>query len=453
MSTLQECEPRPFRLPPSDDQSFRRRASSAQGPLAGAGPSAKNSAKIVVVGAGFAGLETVRALHRANVQVTLIDKKNHHCFQPLLYQVATAALSPADIAWPIRSIVSNQTNALVIMGEVCAVDTAAKIVTTKDGDQVVFDFLVIATGSSSSYFNHPEWSEHAPGLKTVEDATKIRAKILIGFEKAEKARLASDIKKFMTFVIVGGGPTGVELAGSIAEISRNVLARDFRRIDPQSARVVLIEAGPRILPSFPAELSDYTKRALADVNVEVMMGSAVTTCDADGVSLSDGRRIQSSCVLWAAGVQASPAAEWLKVRGDRAGRVGVNEFLQLEDAPNVFVIGDTASVCSGGETVPGLAPAAKQMGNYVGKQIAHLVSGRPSPIRPFRYRHQGDLATVGRKVAVVAFGRTKLKGFLGWLVWSMAHIYFLIGARNRAVVAINWLWEYLTFQRGARLIS
>jgi NADH:ubiquinone reductase (H+-translocating) len=408
--------------------------------------------KVVIIGAGFAGLEAARALSRAAVDIVLLDKKNHHCFQPLLYQVATAALSPADVAWPIRSIVSGQENVSVMMADVCAIDEEAKIVRTKEGDRFLYDYLVIATGAYSSYFSHPEWAEYAPGLKTIEDATRIRAKILTGFERAEKATLEAEIRKFMTFVVVGGRPTGVELAGSIAEIAHSVLVRDFRKINPQSARVVLVEAGPRVLPSFPADLSDYTKEILSETGVEVLTGQAVTDCDDQGVSLAGGERIESACVLWAAGVKASPATEWLGIEGDRAGRIPVNEFLQLPGKADVFVIGDTASVRSGGKPVPGLAPAAKQMGQYVGNQIASMVSGDKSA-RPFVYRHQGDLATIGRKSAVVAFNRTKLKGFVGWLVWSIAHIYFLIGARNRAVVAINWLWEYLTFQRGARLIS
>jgi NADH dehydrogenase len=408
--------------------------------------------KVVIIGAGFAGLEAARVLSRAAVDIVLLDKKNHHCFQPLLYQVATAALSPADVAWPIRSIVSGQENVSVIMADVCAVDKKSKIVTTKEGDRFLYDYLVIATGAYSSYFSHPEWAEYAPGLKTIEDATRIRSKILTGFERAEKSTLQAEIRKFMTFVVVGAGPTGVELAGSIAEIAHSVLVRDFRKINPQSARVLLVEAGPRVLPSFPADLSDYTKRILSDIGVEVLTGLAVTGCDDQGVSLAGGERIESACVLWAAGVKASPAAEWLGIEGDRAGRVPVNEFLQLPGNADVFVIGDTASVCSGGKPVPGLAPAAKQMGQYVGKHIARIVPGYKSA-RPFVYRHQGDLATIGKMSAVVAFNRTKLKGYIGWLVWSIAHIYFLIGARNRAVVAINWLWEYLTFQRGARLIS
>jgi NADH dehydrogenase len=414
--------------------------------------SAASQSTVVIIGAGFAGLEAARTLSGASVEIVLVDKKNHHCFQPLLYQVATAALSPADVAWPIRSIVSKQKNVTVIMAEVCAVDAEAKAVKTKEGETLSYDYLVIATGALSSYFSHPEWAEYAPGLKTIEDATRIRARILKGFEHAEKSSSEADIRKFMTFVVVGGGPTGVELAGSIAEIAHGVLVHDFKRISPQSARIVLIEAGPRILPSFPMDLSDYAKGALADLGVEVITSEAVTNCDRHGVSLARGERIEAACVLWAAGVQASPAAEWLGVERDRAGRIVVDDFLQVPSLSNVFVIGDTALVRSEGAQVPGLAPAAKQMGRYVGKHIAAIASGA-HPGRPFVYHHQGDLATIGRKAAVVAFTRIRFKGLLGWLVWSVVHIYFLIGARNRAVVAINWVWEYLTFQRGARLIS
>jgi NADH dehydrogenase len=408
--------------------------------------------KVIIVGAGFAGLEAARALSGAGVEIVLIDKKNHHCFQPLLYQVATAALSPADVAWPIRSIVSKQKNVTVIMAEVSAIDTRARLVKTKEGEIFPYDHLVIATGAQSSYFSHPEWAEYAPGLKTIEDATRIRARILTGFEHAEKSASEFDRRKLMTFVVVGGGPTGVELAGSIAEIAHGVLVHDFRRISPQSARVVLVEAGPRILPSFPPHLSEYARRTLTGLGVEVKTAQAVTNCDRNGVSLADGERIEATCVLWAAGVQASPAAEWLAVKGDRAGRVVVDDFLQVPGLLNVFVVGDTALVRNEGAQVPGIAPAAKQMGHYVGKRIAGFASGA-NPGRRFVYRHQGDLATIGRKAAVVSFARIRFTGRFGWLVWSVVHIYFLIGARNRSVVAINWVWEYLTFQRGARLIS
>jgi NADH dehydrogenase len=407
---------------------------------------------VVVVGAGFGGLEAVKALAGCDARILVVDKKNHHCFQPLLYQVATASLSPADVAWPIRSILAHQKNAMVVMGEVTGVDTAAKTVKMADGHHFHYDYLVLATGATHSYFNHPEWAAIAPGLKTVEDATEIRARILLGFERAERADNPVDRSRHMAFVVIGGGPTGVELAGSIAEIAHHALASDFRNIRPELARVVLIEAGPRVLPTFPKELSAYARSSLIAMGVEVINGSAVVACDGNGVSMSDGSRIQSACVLWAAGVRASSAASWLGVKGDRAGRVPVDEFLRVQEVHNVFAIGDTAHVISQGAPVPGIAPAAKQMGRFVGDCIAADIDGSRDR-RPFRYRHQGDLATIGRKSAVVSLKRIQLKGFFGWLFWSVAHIYFLLGVRNRTVVAINWLWEYLTFQRGARLIS
>lgn len=407
---------------------------------------------VVVIGAGFAGLEAVRALAKADVAVTLVDKKNHHCFQPLLYQVATAALSPADVAWPIRSILSEQANATVIMAEVASIDVAGREVVTTDASIVRFDYLVIATGMTTSYFDHPEWAACAPGLKTIEEATRIRGKILTCFERAERTDDEALRRKLMTFTIVGGGPTGVELAGSIADIARNVLAGDFRHIDPQTARVVLIEAGPRLLPTFTGDLSDYTRNALGHMGVEVVTGAAVTNCSDDGVTLSNGRSILSCSVLWAAGVRATPAARWIGAAADRAGRIIVDEHLRVQPHPNVFAVGDLAAANSAGKPVPGLAPAAKQMGRYVGELIAREVAGR-GDIRPFAYRHQGDLATIGRKSAVVSLGRLKLKGLTGWAFWGLVHIYFLIGLRNRLAVALNWAWEYLTLQRGARLIS
>jgi NADH:ubiquinone reductase (H+-translocating) len=408
---------------------------------------------VVVVGGGFGGLEAVRALANSEVDVTLVDKKNHHCFQPLLYQVATAALSPADVAWPIRSILSDQKNAAVIMADVSNIDVAAGQVATADGLAIPFDYLVIATGVTSSYFGHPEWSKYAPGLKTIEDATRIRARILSCFEQAERMQDDQARRNAMTFVVVGGGPTGVELAGSIADIAHNVLARDFRHIDPGTAKIVLVEAGQRLLPAFNDDLSSYTRGSLQQMGVEVLTGTSVTDCTARGVALSDGRQIDSCCVVWAAGVRATPAAGWLGAQTDRAGRVSVDEFLRVPPHANVFAIGDVAAAKSGGRPVPGLAPAAKQMGQFVGKYIANDVAKRPRKPSVFVYRHQGDLATIGKRSAVVSLGRLQLKGLPGWVFWSLVHIYFLIGLRNRISVAVNWIWEYLTFQRGARLIS
>jgi NADH dehydrogenase len=415
--------------------------------------SGRRTPSVVVVGAGFGGLEAVRALAHADVQVTLLDMKNHHCFQPLLYQVATAGLSPADVAWPIRSILAAQRNVTVIMAEVTGIDAPGRFVATADGLHLPFDYLVLATGVTSSYFNHPEWAKYAPGLKTIEDATRIRARILLSFERAERTDTQHERTRSLAFVVVGGGPTGVELAGSIADIAHNALAKDFRNIDPQSAKIILIEAGKRILPTFPDELSEYARNSLVQMGVEVVTGAAVTDCDANGVSISDGRRIESSCVLWAAGVKASPAASWLGVQGDRSGRIPVDEHLRVPGFQTIFALGDIASALSDGKPVPGLAPAAKQMGRYVGTLIADDFLGSSHAIAPFTYRHQGDLATIGRKSAVVSLKGFRMKGFVGWVFWGVAHIYFLIGIRNRAIVAINWLWEYVTFQRGARLIS
>jgi NADH dehydrogenase len=405
--------------------------------------------KVVIVGAGFGGLEAAKALRRAPVDLTVIDRQNHHCFQPLLYQVATAALSPADVAWPIRHILREQDNATVLMAEVVGIDKHARLVRT-DSVSIAYDFLVLATGASHSYFGHEEWAEVAPGLKRIEDATRIRRRILIAFERAELAADESERRRLLTFAIVGAGATGVEMAGAIAEIARQTLASDFRRIDPKSSRIVLIEAGPRIMPAFPEKLADYARRTLEHKGVEVMTQARVVGCDASGVALEHGR-IDAATIIWAAGVVASPAAGWLDAETDRAGRVRVGADLSLPGHPDIFVIGDTATVADQ-PGIPGTAPAAKQMGRYVGTLIAARVSGRAPP-PPFRYRHRGDLATIGRHAAVVKLGRLELKGFLGWLFWSVVHIYFLIGIRGRFAVAFTWLWDYVTFQRGARLIT
>jgi len=409
------------------------------------------NARVVIIGAGFGGLEAAKTLKRAAADVIVIDRHNHHCFQPLLYQVATAALSPADIAWPIRHILRPQRNATVLMEEVHGINLQKKCLHTQYGD-VHYDYLVIATGASHSYFGHDEWSEYAPGLKRIEDATRIRRSILIAFERAEVMQNQDQHRRLLTFVIVGGGATGVEMAGAIADVARQTLAADFRRIDPRSARIILVEAGPRLLPTFPSSLSSYALRTLTRSGVEVQTGTLVTKCDANGVDLKDGR-IDAGTVIWAAGVTASPAARWLNAEADRAGRVKVGSDLSLPGYPEIFVIGDTAAVAdSEGQPVPGIAPAAKQMGKYVGKLIAARIAGRAWQ-KPFQYMHLGELATIGRRAAVVKFGALELRGFVGWLFWSLAHIYFLIGLRNRFVVAFNWFWDYLTFQRGARLIT
>jgi NADH dehydrogenase len=407
--------------------------------------------RVVIAGAGFGGLEAAKALRSAAADVIVIDQQNHHCFQPLLYQVATAALSPADVAWPIRRLLRKQANATVLMAEIRGVDTGKRIVHT-DSISVPYDFLVLATGATHSYFGHDEWAEAAPGLKRIEDATRIRRRILIAFERAELTSDAAERARQLTFVIVGAGATGVEMAGAITEVARQTLAMDFRRIDPKASRIVLIEAGPRIMPTFPANLSDYVQATLVQKGVEVMTSTRVVGCDPGGVDLADGR-IDAATVIWAAGVIASPAALWLAAEHDRAGRVQVGPDLSVSGHPEIFTIGDTAAAIDpAGRAIPGIAPAAKQMGRYVGRLIAARIAGAPSP-EPFRYRHQGDLAAVGRRAAVVKLGRLELRGVLGWLFWSVIHIFFLIEIRDRFVVAFIWLWDYVTFQRGARLIT
>jgi len=408
-------------------------------------------AKVVIVGAGFGGLETAKALRRVDVDITLIDRQNHHCFQPLLYQVATAALSPADVAWPIRHILRAQQNATVLMADVSGVDRQRKLVHTDFGD-VPYDYLVIATGAMHSYFGHDDWAPFAPGLKRIEDATRIRRSILIAFEQAEIIADWAEQRRLLTFVIVGGGATGVEMAGAIAEIALQTLAADFRRIDPRSAHIMLIEAGPRLLPTFPPALSDYVRETLTHAGVTVMTDTRVMNCDARGVDLDSGR-LDAGTVIWAAGVIASPAAKWLGAEADRAGRVKINPDLSVPGQPDIFVIGDVAALADAkGVPIPGTAPAAKQMGQYVGRSIAARIAGR-TVRKPFRYMHVGDLATIGRRAAVVKLGRLQLRGFIGWVFWSVAHIYFLIGLRNRFIVAFSWFWNYITFQRGARLIT
>jgi NADH:ubiquinone reductase (H+-translocating) len=405
---------------------------------------------VVIIGAGFGGLQCAKTLSRADVDITIIDRQNYHCFQPLLYQVATAALSPAEVAWPIRHILRQQKNVTVFMTEVTGIDSGAQTVNTKSG-AFRFDYLVIATGAMHSYFGHDAWAAVAPGLKRIEDATRIRRSILSAFEQAELADDDNRRRQLLTFVIIGGGPTGVEMAGAIAEVARQTLARDFRRIDPRSSRIVLLEAGPRLLPAFSEPHSRYAQESLTKMGVEVRTSTPVTNCDARGVDLENGR-IDAGSVVWAAGVMASPAAGWLTAEHDRAGRIIIRPDLTLPGHDNIFVIGDTAAVKdAAGEAVPGLASAAKQMGHYVGRLIAARISGGTLP--PFRYKNLGTLATIGRRSAIVELGPIQLGGFIGWLFWSVVHIYFLIGLRNRFVVATTWLWSYITFQRGARLIT
>jgi NADH:quinone reductase (non-electrogenic) len=407
--------------------------------------------RVVIVGAGFGGLSAATSLARLPVEVTIIDRRNYHLFQPLLYQVATAALSPADIATPIRSIVRRQKNTTVLMARVAAVDKDRREVILEDR-RVPYDTLIVATGARHAYFGHDEWEPFAPGLKKIDDATELRRRILLSLEEAEIAMSEEERRRCLTFVVIGGGPTGVEMAGAIAELAKMAVARDFRRIDPRQARILLIEAGPRILPAFPPKLTDKARRALERLGVEVKTGAAVTLCDAEGIRLGE-ERIASRCVMWAAGVAASPAAKWLDGEPDRAGRVKVEPDLTLPGHPEIFVIGDTAlALDAAGMPLPGVAPVAKQQGQYVAQVIKARLEGRSVP-PPFRYRNFGNLATIGRKAAVADFGWIRLNGRLAWLLWGLVHIYFLIGFRNRLAVLLDWLWAYLTFQRGARLIT
>ncbi len=407
--------------------------------------------RVVIIGAGFGGTEAAKALRHAAVDVTIVDRNNHHCFQPLLYQVATATLSPADVAWPIRHMLSRQKNVTVFMDEVRAIDTKSRLVAVTNGADLPYDYLVVATGAMHSYFGHEDWAAFAPGLKRIEDATLIRRRILIAFERAELTEDLDERTRLLTLAIVGGGPTGVELAGAIAEIARQTLPPEFRRIDPGKTRIVLLEAGPRILPALPERLSAYAAKTLTRMGVEVLVGAPVTKCDPRGVEIGS-RRIEAGTIIWAAGVVASPVAGWLGATHDKAGRIRVEPDLSVPGLPEIFIAGDAATVPSGNGVVPGLAAAAKQMGRYVGSLIAARTSGAPKP-GPFEYRHQGDLATIGRRAAVVNLKHLQLTGFVGWLFWSLVHIYFLIGLRSRFVVAFSWAWQYLTFQRGARLIT
>ncbi|MBB3540646.1 MULTISPECIES: NAD(P)/FAD-dependent oxidoreductase [unclassified Rhizobium] len=407
---------------------------------------------VVVIGGGFGGLQLVNDLKGAGLRITLVDRRNHHLFQPLLYQVATTILSTSEIAWPIRHLYSDRQDVTTLLGEVVGVDTAVKEVSLRSGMTLRYDTLVLATGATHAYFGRDDWEPVAPGLKTLEDATTIRRRVLLAFERAETEADPAVRDALLTFTIVGAGPTGVELAGIIAELARKTLPREFRSIDTRKTRVVLVEAGPRVLPTFAEELSTYASKALTELGVELHIGERVMECTAEGVSTSEGF-IASRTIVWAAGVQASPAAKWLDVPADRAGRVIVGKDLTAPGLPDVFVVGDTASVIQeGGAPVPGIAPAAKQQGAYVAKVIRARLAAKPAP-PPFRYRHQGSLATIGQSAAIIDFGRIKLKGWIAWWIWGIAHIYFLIGTRSRFAVAWSWLWIYLSGQHSARLIT
>lgn len=406
---------------------------------------------VVVIGAGFAGLAAVRGLRKVNVDVTLIDRHNYHLFQPLLYQVATAALSPAQIAQPIRAIVRRQKNCTVALGEVTAIDTTRKVVRGHEGE-IAYDYLVIATGATHAYFGNDQWAAVAPGLKTIDDATHIRRSVLEAFEQAEMTNDPALRKALMTFVVVGGGPTGVEMAGAIAELARFTLKNEFRRIDPASARIILAEAGTRVLSAFPEKLSARAARDLERIGVEVLTGQPVSECAADHVVIG-GQTIACQTVIWAAGVKASPAAQWLGVAADRAGRVQVSHDYSVSHLPEVFVIGDTAAMTDAHDrVVPGLAPAAQQSGAYVAKVIAARVNGSPIP-KPFSYFDAGTMATIGRGKAIALIRGFGIGGFIAWWLWGVVHIMPLVGFRNRVIVALDWMWSYLTHARGARLIT
>ena len=407
--------------------------------------------RVVIVGAGFGGLETTYRLAGAPVTITLLDRRNHHLFQPLLYQVATASLATSEIAWPIRYLLRGRHEVTTLFATVSGVDAANKRVLLDDGDSLPYDTLVLATGVRHAYFGHDEWEPFAPGLKTLEDATTLRRRILVAFERAERESDPARRAALLTFVIVGAGPTGVELAGTISELAKDTLAPDFRNIDTQKARVVLIEAGPRVLAGFPDDLSAYAQRSLESLGVEVVLGQPVTECSADGV-VYGGKSLQARTLIWAAGVRASPAAEWLGAPADRAGRLEVMPDLTVPGHPDIFAIGDTVAVTGpDGKPVPGIAPAAKQQGRYVAAAIKARLRGEA--LAPFRYKHSGSLAQIGKRKAVIDFGRFKLKGAIAWWIWGIAHIYFLIGLRNRLSVALSWLWIHARDQRAARLIT
>jgi NADH dehydrogenase len=403
--------------------------------------------RVVIIGAGFGGLAAAKRLAGKPVDVTLVDRRNHHLFQPLLYQVATAALSPADIAAPIRSIFADARNVTVLLDEVTGIDASGSRVFLDRTGPLEFDWLILATGARHSYFGHDRWAQHAPGLKSIEDALDIRRRVLLALELAETETDAERRRQLLSFVVIGGGPTGVEMAGSIAELARRSVSRDFRSITPHCSRVVLVEAGPRILPTFPPELSAKAEQALRALGVEVLTGALVSEIEFDQV-IAGQERIAARTIVWAAGVQASPAAQWLGVEHDRQGRIFVERDLRVPHHDAIFVIGDTANVPGmDGKALPAIAPVAKQQGICVADQIL----GRCST--PFTYRSFGNLATIGRSQAVIDWGRHQQSGFFAWLIWSFAHIWFLIGFRSRLAVGVNWLWNYLTYQRSARLIT
>jgi NADH dehydrogenase len=408
--------------------------------------------KIVVVGGGFGGLAAIKELKGLDADITLIDRRNHHLFQPLLYQVATTSLGPSEIAWPIRQLVHRRKEVTTLFGSVVGVDTSAKLVKLDGGTTVPFDYLILATGAQHAYFGHDDWEPYAPGLKTLEDATAMRRRLLVAFERAELETNPERRKALLTFVIIGAGPTGVELAGAIIELARITLRDDFRNIKPEEARVVLIEAGPRVLANFKPQMSAYAEKALRELGVEVMLNTPVTAVHAEGVTFAAGT-IAAETIIWAAGVLASPAAKWLGVEADRAGRVKVNPDLSVPGHPNIFAVGDTVTTTTpDGKLVPGIGDVAKQSGRHAAKVVRARLRGETRGL-PFHYKHLGDIATIGRSRALIDFGFLKLTGWIGWWAWGLAHIYFLIGLKNRIFIALNWLWIYLTGYRSARLIT
>jgi len=414
------------------------------------GPRKHKQPHAVIVGAGFGGLYAARALRHAHAQITVIDRRNYHLFQPLLYQVATASLSPAEIAYPIRAIVRRQANTRVLLAEVLAVDARAGNVLLQDGE-ISYDYLILATGARHSYFNHPEWEAYAPGLKDLDDAARIRRRILLAFEAAERETDEARRQELLTFVIVGGGPTGVELAGAIAEMACKAMAHDFRNIDPRVTRTILVEAGPRILPAFSEDLSHKAESTLRRLCVEVRTNAPVTSIEAEALVVGT-ERIAATTILWAAGVAPSPLARSLCVPLDRAGRVLVNSDLSIPGHPEIFVVGDLAAFFQPpGRPLPGLAPVAIQEGRHAAGNILRACGGQPRI--PFRYRDRGTLATIGRAAAVMQVGRFHCSGLLAWVLWLCVHIVWLIGFRNRLIVLLDWAWAYFTFERSARLIT
>jgi NADH dehydrogenase len=405
--------------------------------------------RVVILGCGFGGLFAARALARAPVEVTVLDRTNHHLFQPLLYQVATAGLAAPAVAEPIRRILARQKNTTVLYGEARRVDLAARQVVLENGEALPYDRLIVATGAQDSYFGHDDWAQHAPGLKTLEDAFDIRRRVLLAFERAERESDPAKRAAWLTFVVIGAGATGVEMAGMLAEIARHTLKGEFRRYDPRNARVVLVEGTDRVLPPYPPELSERARSQLERLGVTVWLGRRVTGIDAHGVQMG-GDRLEANTVIWCAGVAGSALGATLGVPLERGGRVVVEPDLSVPGHPEVQVVGDLALVPSHQPPVPGVAPAAKQMGRHAARNILAALAGRPA--RPFRYRDYGQLATIGRSAAVAMFGRVRIWGWLAWVAWLTAHIYFLIGFRNRLVVLIDWAWAYWTFERSARIV-